>query len=88
MIFKLVFVHLTLIVIASASPSAVDLVQDIYKTCLKELSISCVKPKSLSWLSKVSNDPVIQITENLMIVKKDAARQDVEVLNVIKSKLN
>ena len=54
----------------NAEHSAVDVLQDMYNVCLKEFSIGCVKPKALSWLSGVVNDPVIKITEDLMVVKK------------------
>lgn len=79
--FKLVIVSLAFVAYVSASPSAVDVVHDVYKTCLQDFSVSCVKPKALSWLSHVSNDPIIRITEDLMIVKKDNVPQDAEVVN-------
>ncbi|KAF5305229.1 hypothetical protein FQR65_LT07768 [Abscondita terminalis] len=54
-----------------AHPSAVELFQDVYQTCLKEFSLSCVKPKSLSWLNKVIKEPVIKISDDLEIVRTD-----------------
>lgn len=57
--------------VASASPSAVDLAQDIYRTCLQDLSVSCVKPKAIQWMSDVSHSEEIKITEDLSIVRKD-----------------
>lgn len=75
---KLVFVF-ALVAAASAGPSAVDVVHDMYRSCLQDFSVSCVKPKALGWLNYVSNEPVIKITEDLLVVKKDAAPQDTEV---------
>lgn len=62
-----------------AIPSAVDILKDMYRSCLQELSVSCVKPKALAWMSAVSNDPVVRITEDLHIVKKN--NPEVEVNN-------
>lgn len=81
--FKFVIVSLALIATVSASPSAIDVVHDMYKTCLQDFSVSCVKPKALSWLSHVTSDPIIKITEDLMIVKKDNVPQDTEVVKLI-----
>ncbi|KAK5644655.1 hypothetical protein RI129_005955 [Pyrocoelia pectoralis] len=61
-----------------AQPSALEVFQDIYHACLKDFSFSCVKPKSLKWLNNVANEPVIRITEDLEIVKKDDPDRDQE----------
>ncbi|XP_060529162.1 uncharacterized protein LOC132703740 [Cylas formicarius] len=61
----------TVISVTSASPSAVDVVQDIYRGCLDDLSVNCVKPKALQWISDVANENEIKITEDLFVVKKD-----------------
>ena len=66
---KLVLV-LTLAALARADPSASDVLRDIYHSCLKDFSVSCVKPKALSWMSYVSDKPQIHITEDLVLVKK------------------
>nr|XP_022918591.1 uncharacterized protein LOC111427605 [Onthophagus taurus] len=69
--FKYIVASLALINAVSANPSAVDLAQDIYQSCLQDFSVSCVKPKALNWISTVVNDEVINITDDLAIVKKD-----------------
>lgn len=56
---------------SSASPSAVEVLQDVYYTCVQDFSLECVKPKALHWLSEVAEDEEIRVTDNLMIVKKD-----------------
>lgn len=56
--------------VACAGPSAVDLLGDIYNGCLKDFSVSCVRPKALQWVNAVSEGPVIKITDDLVIVKK------------------
>lgn len=76
---KFVIVSLAFVAVISASPSAVNVVHDMYKSCLQDFSVSCVKPKALSWISHVSNDQIIKITEDLMIVKKDSAPEEIEV---------
>lgn len=70
---KFFFVIFVIVAAASAhrDESAVETLQDIYYSCLKDLSISCVKPKALQWISDVSNNEQIKITEDLLIVKKD-----------------
>nr|CAH7742902.1 unnamed protein product [Callosobruchus chinensis] len=53
-----------------AAPSAVELVQDIYRSCLSQLSVGCVKPKALYWMEQVADKNEIRVTEDLVIVKK------------------
>lgn len=59
--------------------SAVKVLQDIYYGCVRDFSISCAKPKALQWISDVSNNERIKITEDLAIVKKDNPG-DIEVI--------
>jgi hypothetical protein len=49
--------------------SAVELVQDIYTSCVSQLSASCVKPKALAWLSHAVNQDKIEITKSLSIIR-------------------
>ncbi|XP_028128252.2 uncharacterized protein LOC114324585 [Diabrotica virgifera virgifera] len=71
------FVGLTILAATQASspanPSAVELLQDVYYDCLQDFSFGCVKPKTLHWLSEVTSNQNIRITDNLMIVKKGGA---------------
>ncbi|XP_023024687.2 uncharacterized protein [Leptinotarsa decemlineata] len=60
-----------LVATVAANPSAVDVLQDVYYTCLQDFSVSCVKPKALHWISEVANNQEIRITDDLTIVKKD-----------------
>lgn len=53
----------------TALPSAAEVAQDIFQSCLSELSTSCVKPKSLAWLSSAVQESEIKITEDLSIVR-------------------
>ncbi|XP_055551611.1 uncharacterized protein LOC129733979 [Wyeomyia smithii] len=56
--------------IAAQQPrSAADVALDIYKTCLNDVNIKCVKSKALSWLSKVSDQDEIKITDTLTIIR-------------------
>lgn len=48
---------------------ATDVMSDIYNTCLSKYSVSCVKPKSLAWLSEAVKSDDIRITESLSIVR-------------------
>lgn len=77
MAFKTFFGLCLLFVAAAAQKSATDLVADMYSTCLKDYSFGCVKPKAISWFNQVSNDEVIQITEDLSIVKDPQAPAEV-----------
>lgn len=71
------FILAVLVSSAYAELSAVDVVQDIYHSCVSQLSISCVKPKALQWLKSVSDKDKIKITGDLLIVKNE--RNDAEV---------
>ncbi|CAG9817456.1 unnamed protein product [Phaedon cochleariae] len=72
---KFVLTAAAILATASASPSAVDVLHDIYSGCLKDFEVSCAKPKALHWLSEVSDQQQIKLTEELMIVKKDVPGQ-------------
>lgn len=63
--------------LVSANPSAQDVLVDMYHGCLKDFSTSCVKPRALEWISLVSQDDVIRITEDLEIVKDGQVPQEV-----------
>lgn len=58
-----------LVASASAIPSAAEVAQDIFYSCLSDLSTSCVKPKALSWLSSVVKESEIKITDDLSIIR-------------------
>lgn len=53
-----------------AERAAIDVLGDIYHSCSSAQSISaCAKPKALAWLSNVATEDVIQITQDLKIVR-------------------
>lgn len=70
-IFAVVFVAVAIACsVAAAEQSAVDVLGEIYRNCASAKSISaCAKPKALSWLSNVATEDVIQITQDLKIVR-------------------
>lgn len=53
--------------------SAVEAVQDMFDTCLSQLSTSCVRPKALRWIGAVADSDVIQITDDLSVVRTGGA---------------
>lgn len=53
----------------SAQQSATDLAVDIYRTCLKDFSTSCVRPKALQWISNVAEQDEIKITNLMSVVR-------------------
>lgn len=53
----------------TALPSAAEVAQDIFHSCLSDLSTSCVKPKALAWLSSAVAKSEIKITDDLSIVR-------------------
>lgn len=71
------FILAAIISSAYAEFSAVNVVQDIYHSCVSSFSVSCVKPKALQWLSSVSNNDKIKITEDLFIVKNKKSGAEV-----------
>ncbi|XP_066261094.1 uncharacterized protein [Euwallacea similis] len=72
------FKYLVLFALASGAlcnPSAVDLAQDIYNSCLKHFSVSCVRPKSLWWINNVADKDAVKITEDLVLVRSSNGQQ-------------
>lgn len=62
-----------------AERAAVEILGDIYRDCSSADSVSaCAKPKALAWLSNVANEDVIQITQDLKIVRTKDEQFDVE----------
>lgn len=49
--------------------SAAQLAMDMYHSCLKDLSISCVRPKALHWFNTALQQPEVRLTERLSIVR-------------------
>lgn len=75
-----IIVLLSLVALASAdSYSASSLVKNIYKECLSQYSVECVKPRTLQWISSVANDDEIKITNDLTIVKTGTLEDDESV---------
>lgn len=52
-----------------APQSAAQLALDMYNGCLKDLSVSCVRPKALQWFNAALQQPEVRITERLSIVR-------------------
>ncbi|XP_062124595.1 uncharacterized protein LOC133837752 [Drosophila sulfurigaster albostrigata] len=52
-----------------ATQSATQLALDLYNGCLKDLSISCVRPKALQWFNAAMQQPEVKLTERLSIVR-------------------
>ncbi|CAG9860639.1 unnamed protein product [Phyllotreta striolata] len=69
---------LTLAVSCTGHQSAVELVEDIYRTCLSEFSLSCAKSKTLGWFKETSNKRIIRITDDLDIRKSFDIENEVE----------
>lgn len=70
-IFAVAFVAIAVVCSAvAAERAAVEVLGDIYRSCATAQSIrACATPKALSWLSNVANEDVIQITQDLKIVR-------------------
>jgi len=49
--------------------SATHLALDMYHGCLKDLSISCVRPKAIQWFNVAMQQPEVKLTERLSIVR-------------------
>lgn len=49
--------------------SATELITDIYKSCITQYSTSCVKPKTLAWISHAVNQDTIRISDDLSIIR-------------------
>ncbi|KAH8407240.1 hypothetical protein KR222_011119 [Zaprionus bogoriensis] len=65
-------VALTTLVAATAQQtpqSAAQLAMDMYNGCLKDLSISCVRPKALQWFNAALQQPEVKLTDRLSIVR-------------------
>ena len=70
-IFSTVFVVVAVVCASvAAEQAAVEVLGDIYRSCASAKSIAaCAKPKALAWLSNVATEDVIQITQDLKIVR-------------------
>ncbi|KAL1498046.1 hypothetical protein ABEB36_008906 [Hypothenemus hampei] len=68
LVFSLVNVILT-------DPSAVDVVRDIYMSCVQNFSFSCVQPKALSWMNYVADKSIIRVTNDLVVIKNNHINQ-------------
>ncbi|KAJ8926662.1 hypothetical protein NQ314_020941, partial [Rhamnusium bicolor] len=66
---KYILTACTILGVAYANLSAVNVLQDMYHSCLQNFSVSCVKLKALRWFSEISDNNEIKITEDLFIVK-------------------
>lgn len=51
------------------TPSATQLALDMYHGCLKDLSISCVRPKALQWFNAALQQNEVRLTERLSVVR-------------------
>lgn len=49
--------------------SATDLAFDMYRSCLKDFSTSCVKPKAMQWFNTALQQDEIMITDKLSVVR-------------------
>ncbi|XP_075144502.1 DUF1676 domain-containing protein Osi18 [Haematobia irritans] len=49
--------------------SATDLAFDMYHTCLKDFSTSCVQPKAMRWFNNALQQDEVMITDKLSIVR-------------------
>ncbi|KAJ8926664.1 hypothetical protein NQ314_020943 [Rhamnusium bicolor] len=67
--FNIIFVTAILISVRADS-SVVDIIQNMYKSCLQNFRFGCVKPIVLAWANEVSDKNIIKITEDLILVKK------------------
>lgn len=74
--FKLL-ITVVVLGVAAADPTALDVLHDMYRGCLQQFSVSCVRPKALAWMSMVADRDVIKVTDDLMIVKKKDAEKNV-----------
>lgn len=54
---------------APQQQSATDLAFDMYHSCLKDFSTSCVKPKAMRWFNEALKQDEIAITDKLSIVR-------------------
>ncbi|XP_030371718.1 uncharacterized protein LOC115622004 [Scaptodrosophila lebanonensis] len=55
-----------------APQSATELALDMYNSCFKDLSVSCVRPKAIQWLNEALHQPQVKLTERLSIVRTSA----------------
>lgn len=54
--------------------SATDLAFDMYNSCLKDFSTSCVQPKAMQWFNQELQQDEIQITDKLSIVRSSTVQ--------------
>ena len=69
-------ISVTVFGVHGSQDSAADVLSDIYQTCLSSFSLKCAKPKALSWISRVSGDDEIKLTNKISIVKTSEPEVD------------
>lgn len=60
----------------ASEQSATDLAFDMYHSCLKDFSTSCVQPKAMRWFSEALRKDEIVITDKLSIVRTGTINDD------------
>uniref|UniRef100_A0A1I8PD93 Osiris 18 n=1 Tax=Stomoxys calcitrans TaxID=35570 RepID=A0A1I8PD93_STOCA len=55
--------------IAEHPQSATDLAFDMYRSCLKDFSTSCVQPKAMRWFNTALQQDEVMITDKLSLVR-------------------
>lgn len=73
-----VLIYISIIGVCHCNILATDVIADIYDTCLSKYSMSCVKPKSLAWLSQAVKSDDIRVTDILTIVRNENNNFDVQ----------
>lgn len=68
------------------TPSATQLALDMYHGCLKDLSISCVRPKALQWFNAALQQNEVRLTDRLSVVR--TAQQQPEASSTTGRALN
>lgn len=58
-----------------STPSATQLALDMYHGCLKDLSISCVRPKALQWFNAALQQNEVRLTDRLSVVRTAQQQQ-------------
>lgn len=55
--------------ITNAEDSATDVLVDIYRSCVSQFSVSCIRPKAIQWISERADNDIIKLTDDLSIIR-------------------
>jgi hypothetical protein len=55
--------------------SGADLIRDMFENCLNDAPLKCINEKARSWIKSVAEEDIINITDDLQVIRTKATEQ-------------